>query len=222
MEEQLGVIFDWDGVVIHSEDAHHRSWHVLAAEIGETIPDGAFAASFGMRNQQILPDIFRWAAADDLPRIAELADRKEAIYRDIIREKGITALPGVLTLLESLQAEGVPAVVGTSTPRKNVEVVMAALGIIDKFQDIVSAEDVTLGKPHPDVFLKGAQRIERAPSHCVVIEDAHVGIQAAKAGGIKVLAVATTHPADSLTEADAVHEDLTTVDMSTLRGLLAV
>jgi beta-phosphoglucomutase-like phosphatase (HAD superfamily) len=67
---------------------------------------------------------------------------------------------------------------------------------------------VTAGKPDPQVFLKAAQKIKREPHHCVVIEDAHVGIEAGKSGGMKVLAVATTHPADSLRDADAVFENL--------------
>ena len=220
MKEQLGVIFDWDGVVIHSEDQHLRSWEGLAAEIGETIPEGAFAASFGMRNQQIVPDVFRWADRDDDERIQTLGDRKEAIYRELIRQEGITPLPGVLALLDDLRAQAIPTVVGTSTPRENVQTIMSVTGLEDKFHAIVSAEDVSQGKPHPEVFLTAAERIKREPSQCVVIEDAHVGVRAAKAGGIKVLAVATTHPADSLTEADAVHADLTTVDVATLQSLL--
>ena len=216
----LGVIFDWDGVVINSEEFHRRSWDLLAAELGKTLPEGAFEASFGMRNQQIIPGIFQWASADDPEEIQHLGDRKEELYREIARTEGIVALPGVVALLDDLAKHGVPAVVGSSTPRANIDALMGIIGVTGQFQDIVAADDVTRGKPDPQVFLTAADRLGKAPSECVVIEDAHVGIQAAKAGGIKVLAVATTHAAADLAEADAVHQDLTSVTAEVLGSLL--
>ncbi len=214
------ILFDWDGVIINSEAYHKQSWFLLADEIGEKLSEAEFTASFGMRNQQIIPDVFKWAHAEDHQRIQELGDRKEALYREIMRREGITPLPGVVALLEDLKERGLATAVGSSTPLANIEAVMALTGLDPYFRVIVAAEDVTVGKPDPEVFLKGATKLMTTPEACVVIEDAHVGIKAAKSGGMKVLAVATTHPRETLQEADAVHDDLTSVDADVLTNLL--
>lgn len=219
-EHSLAVIFDWDGVIIDSEDFHHRTWKLLSEEEGLILPPGAFELSFGMRNEQIIPNIFKWAQAEDTSRIQMLADRKEALYRKLVRQEGIEPLPGVRELLDALEAAGIPAAVGSSTPRANIDAVMEVIGVTAKFQAIVAAADVRQGKPHPEVFLTAAKRLGRPPECCVVIEDAHVGIEAARAGGFPVLAVATTHPIESLSAADECHAGLTTVTVESLRALI--
>jgi HAD superfamily hydrolase (TIGR01509 family) len=204
----IGFIFDWDGVVIDSHAQHEESWELLFKELGKEMPEGFFKKTFGMRNQQIIPVWFDFVKPDDHAEIARLGDRKEVLYREILRRDGIEPLPGVKTLLHELKSLNIPRVVGSSTPRQNVAVVSEIAGLDGLFDDFVTAEDVTAGKPDPQVFLKAAQKIKREPRHCVVIEDAHVGIEAGKSGGMKVLAVATTHPADSLRDADAVFTNL--------------
>ena len=86
---------------------------------------------------------------------------------------------------------------------------MEVIGLGDYFADIVAAEDVSEGKPAPDVFLKAASRIDREPANCVVFEDAHVGIEAGLRAGMRVVAVATTHPIETLDDAHLVFNDLT-------------
>lgn len=214
------MIFDWDGVIIHSEAYHRRSWEMLCEEQGLQMPDGAFSRSFGMRNAQIIPDVFQWAEPNDHVRIAALGDRKERLYRELVRTEGITPLAGVYALLDALDAAGIAFAVGSSTPRENIDAVMEALGITGRFRAIVAAADVSQGKPDPEVFLKAAQGLHLDPCQCVVVEDAHVGIAAARAGGFRVLAVATTHPEEALSAADAVHANLESVDVATLRALI--
>ncbi len=205
---ELGFIFDWDGVIIDSHAQHEESWNLLFKELRRPMPEGFFKATFGMRNQQIIPMCFDFVKADDLQAIADLGNRKEVLYRGILRRDGISPLPGVETLLKELKALGIPTVVGSSTPRLNIETIMAMTGLGEFFQSIVSAEDVTMGKPDPQVFLKAAEKINRTPAQCIVFEDAHVGIEAGKRAGMKVVAVATTHPLESLHEADAAFVNL--------------
>ncbi|MEI6534760.1 MAG: HAD family phosphatase [Verrucomicrobiaceae bacterium] len=203
-----GFIFDWDGVVIDSHAAHEESWGMLFDELGRPMPGDFFKKTFGIRNQQIIPAWFDFVHADDHREIARLGDRKEELYRDILRRDGIEPLPGVLALLQELKALGIPRAVGSSTPRLNIETVMEMAGLNGLFDAMVSAEDVTLGKPDPQVFLKAAQKIDRSPERCLVIEDAYVGIEAGKRAGMKVVAVATTHPLGSLKAADAAFANL--------------
>ena len=110
--------------------------------------------------------------------------------------------------------------IGRSTPRANLDCALELLGLGSAFRDLVAAEDVERGKPHPEPFLKAAQKIGMPPDRCVVIEDAHVGIAAAKAGGMAVLAVATTHAAGSLTGAVRVEESLEDISPAVLKQLL--
>ena len=118
--EQLGAVFDWDGVIIDSHDQHEEAWAVLADEIGKALPEGFFRSTFGMRNEQIIPDFTPWAKPGEHAKIAEIADRKEAVYREIVRRSGIEPLQGVKALLETLNTAGVPCSVGSSTPLKKV------------------------------------------------------------------------------------------------------
>lgn len=196
------AIFDWDGVIVDSSRAHELSWEQLARAEGRTLPADHFKRSFGMRNEQIFPDILRWTT--EPAEIKRLALLKEKFYRDIIRQNGIAPIPGVMEFLEKLRAASVPCAIGSSTPRENIDCVMEIIGLRDRFKVIVAGEDVARGKPDPEVFLLAAQRLGATPDSCVVFEDAHVGIEAARAAGMKVIGVATTHPASSLADADRV------------------
>ncbi len=192
----LGVIFDWDGVIIDSSRQHEASWERLAAEEGRPLPPGHFKAGFGKKNEWIIPELLGWAR--DSAEIHRLSLRKEALYRAIVVECGLEALPGVGVFLDRLQTAGVPCCIGSSTHRENITTILGVLGFGGKFADMVTAEDVKQGKPHPDVFLRAAAKIGRAPARCVVFEDAFAGIEAGRAGGMKVVGVATTHPAAEL------------------------
>ena len=107
----VGAIFDWDGVIIDSHDQHEKSWFMLADELGRPMTHELFKESFGRRNEQIIPGLFKWAEAGDEMRIRELGDRKEELYRRLIRGDGIEALPGVAELLSELGEADVMAVV---------------------------------------------------------------------------------------------------------------
>ena len=206
----LGALFDWDGVVIDSSDQHERSWEMLAEEIGKPLPADHFVRGFGMKNQVIIPDILHWS--DDADEIHRYSLRKEELYREIIAEEGISPLPGVVELLRMLNEHGVPCAVGSSTHRINIETIFDAIGVREFFQAVVTAEDVSHGKPHPEVFLKSAEKVRRSPDRCVVFEDAHVGIEAGLAAGAKVIAVATTHGVEELGQASIAVNSLEEVD----------
>jgi beta-phosphoglucomutase family hydrolase len=214
MDRKVGAIFDWDGVIINSAAHHEASWERLAKECGKTLPEGHFKRGFGMKNEVIIPELLQWTTVPTEVRILSL--RKEALYREIVREKGIEPLPGVKEFLQALKDHGVPCVIGSSTHRENVTTTLEVLGLEDFFTSIVTAEDVKRGKPDPEVFLTAATRIEVAPVDAIVFEDALVGIAAAKAAGMRVVAVATTEPKDKLAHADWVVDRLDELSVSQL------
>lgn len=215
---EIGAIFDWDGVVIDSSAAHERSWELLAEEKNLPLPADHFKKGFGRKNQFIIPNLLNWTQST--VEIEELSYRKEELYREIIKRDGIDALPGIKELLQFLHSREIPCVVGTSTPRINVETIIDVLGIREFFRDIVSAEDVTHGKPDPEVFLLGAKKIFREPNRCLVFEDAHYGIEAGINGGMKVVAVATTHPIEDLGAAHMQVHRLSDLDYEAMLDLV--
>ena len=222
-QADIGVVFDLDGVLVDSHDQHQAAWQRLAAEIGKPITEQQFVESFGMRNEMCIPGVFHWAAPEDSELIAELSDRKEEHYRSILAAETIEPLPGVVEFIGMLTRAGIPGSLGSSTSVLNIEFCLKATGLDVFFgKNITGAEDVSKGKPAPDVFLKAAEKIEKSPAHCVVIEDAHVGVEAGIAAGMKVLAVTTTHPAESFSGApELVVDTLDEVSMDDLLTLFS-
>jgi beta-phosphoglucomutase family hydrolase len=202
MNRKRGAIFDWDGVIINSASQHETSWERLARECGKALPENHFKRGFGMKNEVIIPELLRWTTVPTEIRILSL--RKEAIYREVVLEEGMTALPGVDPWLRTLRDEGIPCVLASSTHRENITMTLGLLGLEEFFSAIVTAEDVKRGKPDPEVFLTAAQQIGVEPVDAVVFEDALVGIAAARAAGMRVAAVATTESKEKLAHADWV------------------
>lgn len=220
MSEDIGFIFDWDGVVVDSSAQHAKSWDYLSEEEGLPLFEGHFKIGFGKRNEFIIPQVLKWS--NDPVEVQRLADKKEALYREIVRETGLSPLPGVRSFVTKLEELGFPRVVGSSTPRANIDAVMEIIGLTGKFAGIVAAEDVTEGKPNPEVFLKAAKMISRDPARCIVFEDSFGGIEAGKAAGMKVIGLATTNSLEALREAGVslAVSSFEELDLKTLLALL--
>lgn len=210
------VIFDWDGVVVNSSAHHERSWEILAKTRGLPLPADHFKRGFGKKNNVIIPDL-GWAS--DSADVEALAHAKEEIYRSLVRQNGIEPLPGVRQLLGALRERGIPCAIASSTERANLDLPLDLMGLREFFSVIVSGEEVVHGKPDPAVFVLAAQRLGIAPANCVVIEDALVGIEAAKRAGMPVIAVATTNPLAALGAADFAVESMAEVTPDRLADL---
>ncbi len=215
---EFGAIFDWDGVIIDSSAQHERSWELLADEIGKALPEGHFKRGFGKKNERIIPEL-GWAT--EAAEIHRLGLRKEELYRELVRRDGVSPLRGARELLMMLREAGIPCAVGSSTHRENIETICEITGLRSFFAVMVTAEDVSHGKPDPEVFLKGAEKLGVAPGRCIVFEDALVGLEAARAGGMKSVGVATTEGIEVLEgRADLAVESLAFLTMADLEGLL--
>jgi beta-phosphoglucomutase family hydrolase len=214
----FGAIFDWDGVVIDSAKLHEQSWHRLAKELGKSLAPDSFIRGFGMKSARIIEEIHAWAK--EPAEVARLTNRKETLYREIIARSDIAPLPGVVAWLQRLRAVGVPCAVASSTCRLNIDAVLDRIGLKEVFREIVSAEDVVHGKPNPEVFQRAAEELGVTAGCSVVFEDAHVGIEAAHAAGMKVVAVATTHSIEQLTAADLVVRRLDELTIEQVASIL--
>jgi beta-phosphoglucomutase len=177
------VLWDLDGTLVDSEEYHWRAWRDTMAAEGVPITREQFLATFGQRNDSIVPQLL----GSDLTaeRVERIGEAKEVCYRQLVRERGLAPLPGAAEWVERLKEDGWLQAIASSGPRRNVEVVLEALRFTASFQAIVSAEDVEHGKPDPEVFLVAASRLGVEPSRCVVVEDAVAGIEAARRAGMR-------------------------------------
>jgi HAD superfamily hydrolase (TIGR01509 family) len=183
------ALWDMDGTLIDSEDYHWRAWRDTLAREGVRITHDSFLATFGQRNDAILP---HWLGADaSAERIQRIGDAKEALYRDLLRREGIGPLPGAAEWVRRLHEQGWRQAIASAAPRLNVEAILEVLKL--PFHAIITAEDVRHGKPDPEVFVTAAMRLGLPPSECIVVEDAPAGIEAARRGGMKSIGVSRNH-----------------------------
>jgi beta-phosphoglucomutase len=220
-EADWAVLWDVDGTLVDTAELHFQAWVALAAELGKPFTRADFAATFGWRNPEIIPKLFgsEWTPA----QIAELGDHKEDLYR-AEAEKGVALLPGVRELLEAIAEAGGRQAIGSSAPRRNIDLILRLTDTVRHFDAIVSMEDTSRGKPDPDVFQIGARKIDVPAERCIVLEDAPAGVQAARAGGMRSIAVTFVghHSADKLRAAgaDLVVQTLADVSADRLLALL--
>jgi beta-phosphoglucomutase len=210
--EHLGVVFDMDGVLVDSAEPHFRSWQELAKENGVEVTREQFGSTFGRHNRDIIPLLFGSVSEE---RLKALSERKEEIYRELIRDNA-PVVPGAVPLVRALHRAGLKVGVGSSGPRANIDLVLRAMEVDEILDAVVSADDVTRGKPDPEVFSLACARLGLDPRRCVVVEDAPAGVEAGKAAGAAVIAVLRHHPAAAFHRADLIVEklsDLTVPDI---------
>ena len=221
------VIFDFNGIIVNDEPIHFRLFQRVFAEEGMTLTEedyytrylgfddrGAFEAGYRENNRALPSD-----------KLAELIARKAVYYQQAIRDH-VEIFPGVKHLIASL-SKNLPLAVASGALRSEIEAILTTAGLIGEFAVIVSAEDVSHGKPEPEIFLKALAGLnDKAPTQtpiaaadCVVIEDSKEGIKGARRAGMKCLAVTNSHPAELLGEADAIVSSLETVSLATLEKL---
>ncbi len=190
-DKTFGVIFDMDGVLVDSYQAHFESWRQLARELGLTITEEQFASTFGRTSREIIAALWGDCRFTD-DEVRQLDARKEEIYRRIVAEN-FPVMDGALDLLRSLHAAGFRVAIGSSGPPENVELAIDKLGVRPLLDAVVTGADVTRGKPDPQVFLLCAERLGLPPHQCAVIEDSPYGVAAANAAGMTSVAL-TSQP----------------------------
>ena len=181
------VLWDLDGTLVDSAGLHWISWRDTLAAEGHHITYQQFLDSFGQKNDRILPGWLGPQAPAE--QIARIGDAKEAEYRRLAVEHGLTPLPGAARWLQRLHERGWKQAIASSAPRRNVAVMLQALAVAREIDAIVGAEDVTAGKPDPQVFLAAAAALGMPAGRCVAVEDAAVGVEAARRAGCRVIGV---------------------------------
>ena len=198
----MAFIFDMDGTIVDNMAFHTESWLAFFARRGKTFdPDAFFRETAGAQVREIL----RQRLDPDIPddEIAVLAQEKEALYREMYGPHR-SAIQGFEDFVTAARAQGVKLAVATSAPPANIVFTLDELDLRRHFDAVVGAADVARGKPHPDVFLKAAEKLGVNPANCIVFEDAPMGVEAARRAGMKAVVITTTLPADAFREFDNV------------------
>ena len=195
------LLFDLDGTLIDSMPLHGSAWERWHAE--RNLPfdhDAFFAATAGRTNEEILPGLLPQAGAQELQQAAQ---RKEALYREIAAQS-LALIDGFAALHRQARAQGLKLAICTAAPLENIAVADARFGLNAMMDTVVSPADGLRGKPHPDIFLEAARRLGVAPAHCVVFEDAPLGVEAARRAGMRAVALTTTMSAAEFSAYDNV------------------
>ena len=204
------VIFDMDGVLADTGPIHFESWVKMANEIDIEFTREFFESTFGQQSVIITRKLLGDEVDDK--EIVKRANLKEQYYREMVRDK-LEPLPGAIELIKTLKDKRFKLAVGSSGPPENVEIVLRALNLTQYFDVIITAAEVEKSKPEPDVFLIAADYLKLDPKNCIVIEDAPVGIEAAKRANMPVIALRTTHCNVDLLDANLIVSDLRSVDI---------
>ncbi len=214
------MIFDMDGVLVDSNPFHLRKWIDVFQAHGIPFDEQELPKIImGPSNDWI----FRHFLGEDLTReqLAEFGEELEINFRREIAPHA-RAFPGVLRFIEECHAQGIAMAVASAGIAKNVNFLIAALGLGKYFRVVLTADDITYAKPEPEIYLKTADKLGISPSACAVFEDSFVGIKAAKRAGMKCVAIASTFSAEDLrreTQADLIVPSFEAVSLQTLHHL---
>ena len=206
------VIFDMDGVLADSQPLHFEADRRTLENHGLKVPEEEMVPYAGTSNT------FRFGLFRDKYKIGapleELVNEREQHMEEIIGESSLTAVPGTEKLIKGIKSRGYPLALASSSSEKVIEAELKKIGLYDHFDLIFSGDGMKRGKPFPDIFIETARRLETAPADCLVVEDSHNGVVAAKAAGMKCIGyINETSGEQDLTAADMIIDDF--------RGIMA-
>jgi beta-phosphoglucomutase family hydrolase len=202
LSEGLALIFDMDGVIVDSNPLHRDSWAAFNLTKGLETTEEMHQRMYGRRNDQIVRDFY----GDHLSAEEVFAHgaAKEKVYRQMLGDRlEETLVPGLRPFLE--QFRGAPMAVASNAEPENIDFVLDRAGLRQYFKAVVDGHQVTHPKPHPEVYLRAAELLGMEPRNCIVLEDSHTGIAAAKAAGMRIVGIGTTH--ENLPDVDVMADN---------------
>lgn len=203
--ELQAAIFDLDGTLLDNNYYHRISWIAYLKNAGRNITEEEFNENMnGRTNHDAVQYIFGKDLSEE--KITNITLEKEAVYREMYAQY-IKPVPGLINLLEFFKNRKVLMAIATSGIQPNIDFMFDHVPIKPYFKAVINSAHITNGKPDPEIYLKTASTLNVQPEHCLVFEDAVVGIEAAKSAGMKVVAVATTEDKKELSNADLIIDD---------------
>lgn len=215
---QYAVLFDMDGVICNTNPYHVKAFEAFFQRHNISYTEQDFEDHVhGKHNSHIMSHFFQRPVSGE--EFIRLEFEKEQLFRDIYKDQ-VACIPQFDRFLEDLKKHNFRTAVCTSAPRANMDLIVDALGIRSKMESLMSSEDVKLHKPHPEVYLQSAERIDVPPSRCLVFEDSASGITAGLNAGMKVIAVLSTHRKEQLPRCDYYIHDYSEITVDKVLEIL--
>jgi HAD superfamily hydrolase (TIGR01509 family) len=207
------IIFDLDGLVLDTESSYYRAWQVAARELGYHLPDDFAQQITGLHYHDVETTLLAYLGKDFA--LAEFKQRSSSVWHEQVKREGIAIKHGVIELLAWLQQQQLPYCLATNSLAANARHCLHLAGLTEAFAIIISRSDVAQGKPEPDIFWAAANALQTPIEQCLVLEDSHTGIVAAKRAGAKAVFIPSVLPANAQATA------LCDVQLNDLAQLLA-
>jgi beta-phosphoglucomutase len=217
MKKEIAVIFDMDGVIVHTNPYHSKAFRAFFSARNLSPTDEEFAEHmFGKSNSYILSHFLERTIEGDELRLME--DEKESLFRKLY-EPFIEPITGITSFIEDLYRHGVRLGVATSAPVANLDLILTKVPLRGKMGSILASENVKKHKPDPEVYLTSATNLGVSPDQCVVFEDSFSGISAALNAGMKVVGVLTSHTVEALPPCNLYVEDYSEMSFEKIQEL---
>jgi HAD superfamily hydrolase (TIGR01509 family) len=184
------VVFDMDGLMFNTEDLYDQVGDAILAKRGQRFTREVKLAMMGLPGERAFQVMIDRCNLKD--SVDELRSETEALFAEMLPRE-IRTMPGLLELLDRLEQNGIPKGIATSSHKRFATIALSQFDLEERFEFLLTAESVTRGKPHPEVYLMAARKMNVSPRSIVVLEDSHTGSTAAVAAGACVIAVPTEH-----------------------------
>lgn len=207
-----------DGVICHTNPFHAKAFERFFDKYNIPYTEKEFEEyMYGKHNSYIMTHFFKRVIEGT--ELKELEDEKESLFREIYQQD-VVPLPNYLSFLDDLKSNGFKTAVATSAPLANLKLIVDTLDIGGKMESLLASEDVNLHKPHPEVYLKSADKLGIQPSECVVFEDSYSGVTAALNAGMKVVGVLSSHQKEDLPPCSLYIHDYSEINAERVINLL--
>lgn len=191
--EIQAVIFDLDGLMVNTEDVFHIALTEMMIERGRQLTPECHREMIGRRPLEAFSNLIRILRLEDA--IEDLMEQCRARFESLLPTH-LRLMPGLTQLLQELDTRQLPLAVATSSPRDYMEQVLQRFDLLDRFEITFTGDDVTHGKPHPEIYLKTLTQLDVQPCETLVLEDSVAGTQAAEAAGTCVISIPNQHTRD--------------------------
>ncbi|QDU80861.1 Phosphorylated carbohydrates phosphatase [Polystyrenella longa] len=184
------VVFDLDGLMFNTEDIFEVAARDLLGRRGHELTDEIRRMMMGRRAFEAFDMLREVLSLEET--VEELLEESDELYQTVL-DAQLAPMPGLYELLEHIEANNLPKAVATSSHRTYLHNILGRFEMVDRFQHLFTAEDVSLGKPHPEIYLKSAEALQIDPSEMIVLEDSQAGTEAAHAAGACIISVPNRH-----------------------------
>ncbi|CAN5359033.1 HAD family hydrolase [soil metagenome] len=204
------MIFDMDGTVINSNKKDFEAWNKIMEEQNVNIDYQEYTQLLGAKSSEIFKKYVDLSEEE----IETLIENREKAFKKIVEEDGLEAMPNIENVLKQISEMGIPIALATGAQREKLDYMMDIVKVKDYFDFIITADDVEKGKPDPEIFLKAVKKLKVKPEEVIVWEDSNLGVQAAKNGNFKCIAITTTNgDKEGLEEADLIIDSFENINV---------